>query len=164
MQKTIRLLPLAPPILLRLAGIQTLAHEPDKALATLRRLKKTPEVVAATDLTTLIVQAEDSLGEGACYNPEFAVVAMTVAKGKLRVPFPKEWTLIIVRGKFETDDLKGAEEELSEIPQESVDAEVRLWKGKAKLFRDSYIEAGELFHVGSLINAELMLLLGCHKG
>jgi hypothetical protein len=95
----------------------------------------------------LIVQAEDSLGEGACYNPEFAVIAMSVAEMKIRVPMPKEWILIRVRGKFETDDLKGAEDALSKIPADAVDAEVLIWKGKARLFRDSYIEAGEYFQV-----------------
>lgn len=142
-----RLLPPAQAILFRLAGIQTLAHEPHKALSTLRRLDKTPEVLAARDLATLIVQAEDSLGEGACYNPEFAVVAMAVAEMKIRVPLPKEWSLIRVKGKFETDDLKGAEEALAKISEEAVDVEVLLWKGKARLFRDSYLEAAKLFQV-----------------
>src|SRR5271167_2954843 len=117
-----KLLPSAQTILFRLAGIQTLAHEPHKALSTLRRLEKTPEVLAARDLATLIIQAEDSLGEGACYNPEFAVVAITVAEMKIRVPLPREWTMIRVRAKFETDDLKGAEEALNLIRPEKVDA------------------------------------------
>jgi len=142
-----RVLPPSQVILFRLAGIQTLAHEPHKALSTLRRLERTPEVIAARDLATLIIQAEDSLGEGACYNPEFAVVAITVAEMKIRVPLPREWILIRVRGKFETDDLKGAEEALSKIPEEAVDAEILLWKGKARLFRDYYLEAADLFQV-----------------
>jgi hypothetical protein len=144
-----RVLPPSHAILFRLAGIQTLAHEPNKALSTLRRLERTPEVIAARDLATLIVQAEDSLGEGACYNPEFAVVAIAVAEMKIRVPLPKEWTLIRVHGKFETDDLKGAEEALATIPEDAVDAEVLLWKGKARLFRDHYLEAADLFQVFS---------------
>jgi hypothetical protein len=142
-----RLLPPSQAILFRLAGIQTLAHEPNKALSTLRRLDRSPEVIAARDLATLIVQAEDSLGEGACYNPEFAVVAMAVAEMKIRVPLPKEWILIRVRGKFETDDLKGAEEALARIPEESIDVEVLLWKGKAGLFREQYLESGKIFEV-----------------
>src|SRR5215471_14909309 len=113
-----RILPPAQTILFRLAGIQTLAHEPHKSLSTLRRLESTPEVIAARDLTTLIIQAEDSLGEGACYNPEFAVIAIAVAEMKIRVPLPKEWIFIRARGKFETDDLKGAEEALARIPQD----------------------------------------------
>lgn len=147
-----RVLPSSQAILFRLAGIQTLAHEPHKALSTLRRLDKTPEVVAARDLATLIVQAEDSLGEGACYNPEFAVVAMAVAEMKIRVQMPKEWILIRVRGKFETDDLKGAEEALSKIPSDQIDAEILLWKGKARLFRDNYLEAADIFRVCSYAN------------
>ena len=146
-----RTLPPSKLIFFRLAGIQTLAHEPHKAISTLRRLESTPEVVAARDLATLIIQAEDSLSEGACYNPEFAVVAMSVAELKIRVPLPKEWILIRVKGKFETDDLKGAEEALEKIPQDQVDVEVLLWKGKAKLFRDQYLDAGELFKVCSLV-------------
>ena len=142
-----RVLPSSQAILFRLAGIQTLAHEPHKALSTLRRLERTPEVIAARDLATLIVQAEDSLGEGACYNPEFAVVAMAVAEMKIRVPMPKEWILIRVRGKFETDDLKGAEEALSNVYPDQIDAEILLWKGKARLFRDYYLDAAELFRV-----------------
>ena len=142
-----RVLPPAPTILFRLAGIQTLAHEPSKALSTLRRLENTPEVIAARDLATLIIQAEDSLGEGACYNPEFAVIAIAVAEMKIRVPLPKEWIFIRARGKFETDDLRGAEEALAKIPEEKVDAEVLLWKGKARLFRDFYLEAADLFQV-----------------
>jgi hypothetical protein len=124
-----------------------LAHEPHKALSTLRRLPKSPEIKAARDLATLVIQAEDSLGEGACYNPEFAVVAMAVAEMKIKVPMPKEWILIRVRGKFETDDLRAAEEALARIPEEKVDVEVLLWKGKARLFRDSYLEAADLFEV-----------------
>jgi hypothetical protein len=142
-----RVLPPATTILFRLAGIQTLAHEPNRALSTLRRLESTPEVIAARDLATLIVQAEDSLGEGACYNPEFAVIAIAVAEMRIRVPLPKEWIFIRARGKFETDDLKGAEEALAKIPEEMVDAEVILWKGKARLFRDFYLEAADLFRV-----------------
>jgi len=145
-----RILPPAQAILFRLAGIQTLAHEPHKALSTLRRLEKTPEVIAASDLATLIIQAEDSLGEGACYNPEFAVVAMAVAEMKIRVPLPNEWSLIRVKGKFETDDLKGAEEALNKIPDEAVDVEILLWKGKGRLFRDYYLDAAKLFQVCSL--------------
>jgi hypothetical protein len=145
-----KLLPPSHTILFRLAGIQTLAHEPHKALSTLRRLEQTPEVLAARDLATLIVQAEDSLGEGACYNPEFAVVGMAVAEMKIRVPLPKEWILIRVRAKFETDDLRGAEEALAKISHDSTDLEVLLWRGKARLFRDYYIEAGELFEVSLL--------------
>lgn len=103
--------------------------------------------MAAKDLATLIVQAEDSLGEGACYNPDFAVVAMRVAEMKIRVPMPKEWIFIRVRAKFETDDLKGAEEALNKIPEEDIDAEILLWKGKARLFRDSYLDAGDYFQV-----------------
>jgi hypothetical protein len=147
MTKVARLLPPAEAILFRLAGIQTLAHEPHKALSTLRRLDKTPEVIAARDLAALIIQAEDSLGEGACYNPEFAVVAISVAEMKIRVPLPREWTLIRVRAKFETDDLKGAEEALDNVPPEKVDAEIMLWKGKARLFRDYYMAAAEIFQV-----------------
>jgi len=146
-----RVLPPAQTILFRLAGVQTLAHDPNKALSTLRRLELTPEVQAARDLATLIIQAEDSLGEGACYNPEFAVVAIAVAEMKIRVPLPKEWVLIRVRGKFETDDLKGAEDALSAIPKEQCDAEIILWKGKARLFRDYYIEAADLFKVSLLL-------------
>jgi len=142
-----KLLPPAETILFRLAGIQILAHEPHKALSTLRRLEKTPEVLAARDLATLIIQAEDSLGEGACYNPEFAVVAIAVAELRIRVPLPREWIMIRVRAKFETDDLKGAEEALAQIPAERIDAEVLLWKGKARLFRDRYLEAAEIFQV-----------------
>jgi len=142
-----RILPPAQTILFRLAGVQTLAHEPNKALSTLRRLERTPEVQAARDLATLIIQAEDSLGEGACYNPEFAVVAIAVAEMKIRVPLPQEWVLIRVRGKFETDDLKGAEEALVTIPADKCDAEILLWKGKARLFRDYYLEAADLFKV-----------------
>jgi hypothetical protein len=141
------MLPPSQTILFRLAGIQTLAHDPNKALSTLRRLERTPEVNAARDLATLIVQAEDSLGEGACYNPEFAVVAMAVAEMKIRVPLPKEWVLIRVRGKFETDDLRGAEEALATIPQDAVDVDVLLWRGKARLFRDQYLDAASLFQV-----------------
>jgi len=147
MTKVARLLPPAETILFRLAGIQTLAHEPHKSLSTLRRLDKTPEVIAARDLATLIIQAEDSLGEGACYNPEFAVVAISVAEMKIRVPLPREWTLIRVRAKFETDDLKGAEEALDKVSPEKVDAEILLWKGKARLFRDHYLAAAEIFQV-----------------
>ena len=146
-----RVLPPAQTILFRLAGVQTLAHDPNKALSTLRRLELTPEVQAARDLATLIIQAEDSLGEGACYNPEFAVVAIAVAEMKIRVPLPKEWVVIRVRGKFETDDLKGAEDALSAIPKEQCDAEIILWKGKARLFRDFYIEAADLFKVSLLL-------------
>jgi len=142
-----KLLPPAETILFRLAGIQILAHEPQKALSTLRRLGKTSEVLAAKDLATLIIQAEDSLGEGACYNPEFAVVAIAVAEMKIRVPLPREWIMLRVRGKFETDDLNGAEEALNQIPQEKITAEILLWKGKARLFRDKYLEAAELFQV-----------------
>jgi hypothetical protein len=142
-----KLLPPAETILFRLAGIQILAHEPHKALSTLRRLEKTQEVLAAKDLATLIIQAEDSLGEGACYNPEFAVIAIAVAEMKIRVPLPREWVMLRVRGKFETDDLKGAEEALNQIPPERVTAEVLLWKGKARLFRDKYLEAADLFQV-----------------
>lgn len=142
-----RVLPSSPIILFRLAGIQTLAHEPHKALSTLRRLDSTPEVIAARDLATLIIQAEDSLGEGACYNPEFAVIAIAVAEMKIRVPLPMEWIFIRARGKFETDDLKGAEEALAKIPEDMVDGEVLLWKGKARLFRDFYLEAADLFRV-----------------
>jgi hypothetical protein len=145
-----RVLPPSQAILFRLAGIQTLAHEPHKALSTLRRLERNPEVIAARDLATLIIQAEDSLGEGACYNPEFAVVAITVAEMKIRVPLPREWILIRVRGKFETDDLKGAEEALAKIPEDAVDAEILLWKGKARLFRDYYLEAADIFKVYSV--------------
>ena len=119
-------------------------------MSTLRRLERNPEVIAARDLATLIIQAEDSLGEGACYNPEFAVVAITVAEMKIRVPLPREWILIRVRGKFETDDLKGAEEALAKIPEDAVDAEILLWKGKARLFRDYYLEAADLFQVYSV--------------
>lgn len=104
-------------------------------------------MLAAKDLATLIIQAEDSLGEGACYNPEFAVVAIAVAELKIRVPLPREWIMIRVRGKFETDDLKGAEEALNQIPAEKVNAEIQLWKAKALLFRDKYIEAAEIFEV-----------------
>jgi len=146
-----RVLPPAQTILFRLAGVQTLAHDPNKALSTLRRLELTPEVQAARDLATLIIQAEDSLGEGACYNPEFAVVAIAVAEMKIRVPLPKEWVVIRVRGKFETDDLKGAEEALSLIPKEQCGAEIILWKGKARLFRDCYLEAADLFKVSFLL-------------
>jgi hypothetical protein len=153
-----KLLPPSQTILFRLAGIQTLAHEPHKALSTLRRLEQTPEVLAARDLATLIVQAEDSLGEGACYNPEFAVVAMAVAEMKIRVPLPKEGILIRVRAKFETDDLKGAEDALAKISHEATDLEVLLWRGKARLFRDYYIEAAELFEVASFVT---LLTLGC---
>lgn len=142
-----RFLPPSPIILFRLAGIQTLAHEPHRALSTLRRLDSTPEVIASRDLATLIVQAEDSLGEGACYNPEFAVIAIAVAEMKIRVPLPMEWIFIRARGKFETDDLRGAEEALANIPEEKVDSEVLLWKGKARLFRDFYLEAADLFQV-----------------
>jgi hypothetical protein len=66
---------------------------------------------------------------------------------KIRVPLPKEWVLIRVRGKFETDDLKGAEEALVSLPAEKCDAEILLWKGKARLFRDYYLEAADLFKV-----------------
>lgn len=52
-----------------------------------------------------------------------------------------------MKGKFETDDLKGAEEALAKISEEAVDVEVLLWKGKARLFRDSYLEAAKLFQV-----------------
>lgn len=159
-----RVLPPAQTILFRLAGVQTLAHDPNKALATLRRLECTSEVQAARDLATLIIQAEDSLGEGACYNPEFAVVAIAVAEMKIRVPLPREWVLIRVRGKFETDDLKGAEEALVGIPAETCDAEILLWKGKARLFRDYYLEAADLFKVrllqgGLLIRGRKLLRL-----
>jgi hypothetical protein len=142
-----KLLPPSQTILFRLAGIQTLAHEPHKALSTLRRLERNQQVTAARDLATLIIQAEDSLGEGACYNPEFAVIAIAVAEMKIRVPLPKEWILIRVRGKFETDDLKGAEEALATVPKDQIDAEILLWKGRARLFRDSYLEAAKLFEV-----------------
>jgi hypothetical protein len=156
-----RTLPPSKLIFFRLAGIQTLAHEPHKALSTLRRLDSTTEVVAARDLATLIIQAEDSLSEGACYNPEFAVVAISVAELKIRVPLPKEWTLIRVRAKFETDDLPGAEEALAKVPADQVDVEILLWKGKARLFRDKYLDAGDLFKVQSL-HLELVNL-GCDK-
>jgi hypothetical protein len=106
-------------------------------------------------LATLIIQAEDSLGEGACYNPEFAVVAMAVAEMKIRVPMPKEWIFLRVRGKFETDDLRGAEEALAKIPAEGVDVEVILWKGKARLFRDYYLEAADLFQVFIFMEVEV---------
>ena len=151
-----KLLPPSQTILFRLAGIQTLAHEPHKALSTLRRLERNQQVTAARDLATLIIQAEDSLGEGACYNPEFAVIAIAVAEMKIRVPLPKEWILIRVRGKFETDDLKGAEEALASVPQDQVDAEILLWKGRARLFRDSYLEAAQLFEV-SFVMIELSI-------
>jgi hypothetical protein len=144
-----KLLPPSQTILFRLAGIQTLAHEPHKAISTLRRLERSPHVTAARDLATLIIQAEDSLGEGACYNPEFAVIAISVAEMKIRVPLPREWILIRVRGKFETDELKGAEEALATIPPDQIDAEILLWKGRARLFRDSYLEAAQLFEVCS---------------
>ena len=152
-----KLLPPSETILFRLAGVQTLAHEPHKALSTLRRLERTPEVNAARDLATLIVQADDSLGEGACYNPEFAVVAMAVAEMKIRVPLPKEWVLIRVRGKFETDDLKGAEEALATIPEDATDIEVLLWRGKARLFRDRYLDAASLFQVKVLLRNRLII-------
>jgi hypothetical protein len=148
-----RLLPPAQTILFRLAGIQTLAHQPHKAISTLRRLERTPDVTAARDLATLIVQAEDSLGEGACYNPEFTVVAMKVAEMKIRVPMPKEWILISVRAKFETDDLKGAEDDLAKVSADDTDVEIVLWKGKARLFRDAYLEAGDYFQVRSEIHS-----------
>ena len=90
------------------------------------------------------------MGEGACYNPEFAVIAMAVAEMKISVPLPREWILIRIHGKFETDDLKGAEEALSTIPEDAVDAEVVLWRGKARLFRDYYLEAAEIFQVHGL--------------
>ena len=66
---------------------------------------------------------------------------------KIRVPLPREWILIRVRGKFETDDLKGAEEALASVPPDQIDAEILLWKGRARLFRDSYLEAAKLFEV-----------------
>jgi hypothetical protein len=72
---------------------------------------------------------------------------MAVAEMKIRVPLPKEWILIRVRGKFETDDLRGAEEALAMIPEDVVDIEVLLWRGKARLFRDQYLDAASIFQV-----------------